>query len=218
MLKNITPLGRSLIAFIISLTSYSYLARNFPDLDITFDYGFIRCVAGFYLGYLTYRLQHTSKRFYEHSSMGWIAILIALVFPLCMNKITVDKFDFVFPLLSFFLIFFVSMSARNSLIQKILGHGSLLWLGKRSYSLYMLSALVIWLINNTLRFLFKQPTITDIGGKTLVLLNPTVATLTLVATTALLLFFSDLAYRKIEKRFQYILNSYFFKSSPSLSD
>ena len=123
------------------------LAVAVHDLNVSFDYGFIRGLAGFTLGILLYKFYKTpvSKQLF---SSDWLLALLITAAVLCMHFAVPDIVNI--PLFAGIVI---CAACNDGIIHKILDGRVLKYLGDISYSIYMLHVVVIFTILEILKAL-----------------------------------------------------------------
>ena len=104
------------------------------------------------------------------------------------------------PLLSVFVILTIVLWPQPTL-QRLLASGPLSWLGRVSYSLYMVHAAVAWVVTRVLMMAFKFPLIEVPGGAS-VATPPVVGLLVLAGYIGLTLVLSHFTYLRIEEPFR----------------
>ena len=121
------------------------LAVAVHDLNVSFDYGFIRGLAGFTSGMLLYKLYKTplSKGWF---SSDWLLALLITAAVLCMHFAAPDILCV--PLFAGIVI---CTACNDGIIHKILDGRVLKYLGDISYSIYMLHVVVIFTILEILK-------------------------------------------------------------------
>ena len=112
------------------------------SLDVTYDYGFVRCFFGFLFGMLLYELYRIGwARHHLKKDIVWIltvaAVITALSFPLS---------DFI-PVILFGSIILVSVYSEG-VGRKILNLKPLIYLGDISYSLYLMHLPIMFFLFN----------------------------------------------------------------------
>jgi len=149
LLMIVSP-PRNLTHFIplllIAAILYAFLFVQKPDMDITYDYGAIRVVAGFIVGmfgaFLFLNIRNNTIQ-YPKSTSGAVATIFEFVAVSAFVLFVIympEKQQF---LVSFFALFFVVVFAFNAgLISKIMSNGFFLYLAKISYSLYMVHIII----------------------------------------------------------------------------
>lgn len=110
------------------------------NLDVTYDYGFLRGLAGFIAGMITYTLYQQQKiiQIFSKDAVGFICIgltLIALHFG--VNDIIY------IPL---FMLLVLGIAANSGIIHKIFLIRPLQYVGDISYSIYLMHGLLIFII------------------------------------------------------------------------
>lgn len=120
------------------------------ELNYTFDYGFIRGLAGFFAGVLCLQLYKTTSarisRFNEHVfSLAEMTILVLTIYCICEGE-TLKSYGWIYVLL-FFLCIYV-FAFEKGLVARLLMRVPVLHdLGAYSYSIYMWHTLFISLFN-----------------------------------------------------------------------
>ena len=174
------------VSFVLAVSGYVFFYQMLKTLDLTFNFGFLRCLAGFCLGvsgYAAYR-ELTGKISQGTASLAALLSLIAIFTFMSHGIAPSDKF--IMPLIFLFLTVSLALSGDSSFITRVLMLPKLKWLGARSYSLYLNHAAVIFLVSILLRrFAFGTS------------MNIVIQLVSSIALLAL----SDLTYRQIERRF-----------------
>jgi peptidoglycan/LPS O-acetylase OafA/YrhL len=134
--KTITPLVISaLIIFIYWLLAFKFSKSNGNtgqyNLDLTYDYGYLRGIAGFLAGGIIYQL-YLKKIFYFLKADAILVILSALLFACLHFGVT----DLVF--IPVFLLLVLSAAYNTGRVRRFLGNRFLQWLGDISYSVYLM--------------------------------------------------------------------------------
>lgn len=164
-----------------------------PNMNITYDYGFWRCLAGFYLGilvawsYINLRAKFEAKNF-QPSVMTMTVLEAAtlfLFFWFILNMPGKGQF-WVAP---FAFMFALAFSFDRGLLSRFFALPPFLYLAKISYSVYMTHALFAMVFNAFGQMLFPQ--IMDP--------NSSAGTLYLIPYLASVIIFSHLTYLFIEE-------------------
>ncbi|MCF6221993.1 MAG: acyltransferase, partial [Robiginitomaculum sp.] len=131
------------IALLVGV-NYFVLSRLKPDMDFHYDLGFWRCLGGFFTGVLVayvYRL--VLPRFQKLSMANWLATMIELVVLAVMVGFVIyfpGKAQFFIAPVAF--IFVLGFSFDMGAISRFMGTRVLRYLGKISYSIYMVHILI----------------------------------------------------------------------------
>jgi peptidoglycan/LPS O-acetylase OafA/YrhL len=147
--------------FLVSMSTWIIFSVHKTDLDFTYDYGIFRCVASFFIGVVTYQIHELFSRRAGTDEKGKltaaiysIAILAGIIIFLFVKERGYT--DFFLP--PFFALLILSItSVPNTLLSGVLNLKPLTWLGKVSYSIYMVQAVVLTVFHNILEFVFKLP-------------------------------------------------------------
>lgn len=123
------------------------------DLDVTFDYGYLRGLAGFMMGMLVY-VAYQNKKISNFFSKDSVAIACIIILVILMHFGFNDLIYI--PLFMFIVLCF---SANDGVITKICSLKPLQYLGNISYSVYMVHILIIFYVGDyfleTLGITFK---------------------------------------------------------------
>lgn len=141
----------------ISLVSYVYLCYLFPhgELTRTYDYGLIRCAAGFFAGVALFAFY--KRRQIVFSKTVYYSILEVFSFLLMIYFVSNAYNSITFEMLSFatfaFMIYLFS-SEEEGMISRFLNLKPLQLTGQLSYSIYMVHAIIVVGIQNTFERIF----------------------------------------------------------------
>lgn len=177
-------------------------------IDATYDLGFVRCIYGFLVGHLTYRLWQAASQVRFRTGLLEVAVLVAAVF--YVSSVGHSRYSFLAPIVFAVVVFVFSFEAGP--ISRLLLNRGNAWLGRVSYSIYMWQAFIIFnFVDRPVSLLEKltghtYTTVADAGsalgsdaGKLIVLggqLLPIVATLLFVG---LLVAVASVSYYLIER-------------------
>lgn len=123
---------------------YVYLALNYANMNITYEDGFLRCVAGFFIGVVAAKLilNNVIAGFFERLSslqasvLEWVAVIGSTLFVIyCGGKMQF----FVAPVLLLFVLVF---SQDKGVISRFLDQKLFAYLAKISYSVYMTHVII----------------------------------------------------------------------------
>lgn len=142
------------------------------NLDVTYDYGILRCGFGFVIGMLLHRLSDLAAALRFGHDIVALGLLAAtgLLMHLGVRDIAIPPM---------FALVILSLALNEGLVARILSHPALLWLGAISYSVYLSHMLVLSLINVTSvavfgktmgRFLDTWPSLIVLAGLVAVVL------------------------------------------------
>ena len=134
----------------LSTATNGTLDPSKPKVDVTYDYGFVRCFFGFLFGMLTYELYSTGwGRRYLKKSIAWISAVA-----LAIAAMTFSTPDIV-PIIFFSAIILTSVYTEG-IGKHILNLRPLVYLGDISYSLYLMH---LPIMNFLLNYFKKFPQI-----------------------------------------------------------
>lgn len=153
------------------------------NLDVTYDYGFVRCFFGFLFGMLLYELYRVGwGRRYLSKNSAWLLTMALIVIVM-----TVSMPDFI-PIIAFAAIILVSVYTEG-IGKHILNLKPLIYLGDISYSLYLMHLPIMFFLFNYLKR-FPQIKLENLDWKT--------AWLYTFIYLAIVIFISTLTYHLIE--------------------
>ena len=109
-------------------------------IDVTFDLGFARCVYGFLVGHLTYRLWQAASHAAFRAELLEVATLVAATLYVSMAGHT--GYSFFAPLVFAVVVFVFAFEA--GLVSRLLLNRTSAWFGRISYSIYMWQAFIIF--------------------------------------------------------------------------
>jgi hypothetical protein len=121
-----------------SATALVLFARH--GIDATYDLGFVRCIYGFTVGHLTYRLWQATPGARFKTALLEVAVVIAVA--VYVSLAGRSGYSFLAPLM-FAAIVFVFAFEAGPISRLMLNRGSV-WLGRISYSIYMWQAFIIF--------------------------------------------------------------------------
>lgn len=120
------------VAILISLAKHG--------IDATYDLGLVRCLYGFLVGYLTYRLWQTVSHVQFRTGFLEVAQLIAVF--IFVSSVGRTGYSFFAPLV--FAVFVFTFAFESGPVSNLLLNGANQWLGRISYSIYMWEAFIIF--------------------------------------------------------------------------
>ena len=133
---------------VVFLSVFIILINGFPNLIFFTNFGIFRCFMGFFLGVCIFCVwkKYNETRF-NSFLMSFIstAILFAILVFLLVSK--PGYTDYLMPFLCSIFILSLTLRSQN-ILNSVLCLKPLLWLGKISYSIYMLHWAVIWMMDN----------------------------------------------------------------------
>lgn len=140
-------LGLLLVSLLVLYALYS----RFGHLNITVDYGFIRCISEFCIGLSLYVLVYTDDRFHaiERTTIFLLALLTVVAAMSCSETALGDYW--VVMSFAFLLVVAARYEGRWSVLFE---NKALVTLGNISYSIYMLHVLILFLLETAVLFFF----------------------------------------------------------------
>jgi peptidoglycan/LPS O-acetylase OafA/YrhL len=198
--KIITPVIIStLIIFIYWLLTFKFSKSNGNtgqyNLDLTYDYGYLRGIAGFLAGGMIYQL-YLKKIFYFLRTDAILIILSALLFACLHFGVT----DLVF--IPVFLLLVLSAAYNTGRVKRFLSNRFLQWLGDISYSVYLMQfPLMLFVIGSLPHFGISW------NGPYSLHLPYWQAAISCILFLAVLIGISAASYHYIERPFRKLINS-----------
>lgn len=139
--KHLTPIT-ACVAALCGL----FFAFVGPDIDVSFQYGFIRCICGFFIGHCVYRVWRASSGPLKVPS-GWElgCVLLIATFP---SMAQFQHFSILVPLLLAIPVWV--FAHQQGVISKLLLSRPLQYLGLLSYSIYLDHQVIVDIIKRAL--------------------------------------------------------------------
>jgi peptidoglycan/LPS O-acetylase OafA/YrhL len=201
-LRNERQMAIAAVAIVAASAAILYGAGVIPLDDAVVDWGFLRCCAGFFLGTLTYyaycafRSERSTSDVVRPSA--WLSPLALVTTAVFLS--TTDPagpWTYALPPLAA-LVILTNVLWPHPALQKILSASPLRWLGRVSYSLYLVHAAVAWIITQVLTVVLKFPKIEVVEGLG-VGTPPLTGLCVLVGYVALVLLLANSTYHWIEE-------------------
>jgi peptidoglycan/LPS O-acetylase OafA/YrhL len=147
--KRLAVIVLGVLAFIAYMAIMYWLPRHDPfdpnavvphNLDVTFDFGFLRGLAGFISGMLVYRAYESGvmSRFFQNDLTAWVFIIVTI---LCLHF---GVNDFLYIILFIVLVYIFALNKGK--LNAICNNKLLQYLGKISYSIYLSSVFLFLII------------------------------------------------------------------------
>lgn len=147
-------------SLLIALFGYSFigLVLHRTNFDITYDYGFVRCLAGFYAGVFCYGLkQHIRMAPLPQPLIALLelAAAVAFIFALYYAERHVAVLYGSLPLLA--AIILILSSQRSGPIGMLLETRALRWLGSLAFSIYLTHYIIVLTAANFFQYVLHWP-------------------------------------------------------------
>ncbi|NKB37610.1 MAG: acyltransferase family protein [Gammaproteobacteria bacterium] len=191
------------IVFSIFLFSscFTYLFYNYDSLDIFAKGSLLRCVGGFYLGVCTYHIYDFIKNNLNYENkiaiLNYVFLSVSVLIVILLSTTSHGQTDFFQPGLFAILVLAVSLCPSSYGVNRLLNSTPLRWLGRISYSVYMVHQLVLWISTQTLRVAMDTPI-----KKGLLNPEPWIGNLFVIVSVAIILLLSHLTFIYIEDTFR----------------
>jgi peptidoglycan/LPS O-acetylase OafA/YrhL len=192
--------GRTLrVPLVISILCYTFLfSLGRDNFDITYDFGFIRCVAAYYLGVFLFRLRPMVMPTNTLRFVGPLELISAGLVLGAVTYANVGNLFIAFTVLTFAIALLVFSSSNNGYLGKFLETKFMRHLGIWSYSIYMVHALVSAGVSNVFEYVLKFNLSEPLAYMS-ILVN--------LSVLAITIYISKHTYQYVEKRFRDLVKS-----------
>jgi peptidoglycan/LPS O-acetylase OafA/YrhL len=139
-LSRIRFAAAGLIAAILIGSASTLIMFGQHGIDATYDLGLVRCLYGFLVGHVTYRLWQAASRARFNAGFLEAAALIAVV--VYVSVVGRTGYSFFAPLV--FAVVVLVFAFESGPVSRLMSNRGNDWLGRISYSLYMWQAFIIF--------------------------------------------------------------------------
>ncbi|CAH7119358.1 putative Acyl_transf_3 domain-containing protein [Vibrio chagasii] len=193
---------RVFLAFVIVLLLYLYLISLFPNSILrTYDYGLERCIAGFFLGYITFKTYEYKNNKFNFLKLKPIIANVIDVSLLVVGYMLISNINGAysqFCAIIFFSVVILYLSTFDSgVVSRVLNISFFRYVGMISFSVYMVHALILALASNVYQYILGID-IQLINGSLLYVTK--FAPLINALLIAIIIGISSLSYKYVEKR------------------
>lgn len=165
LLKVFDNRARVITPLVIAIGCYvAIVLLGKKTLNVTYDYGFLRCVAGFYVGVFVYRIKDFLPRLVGFSHNISVVEIAAIVFVGVV--VGFSNINFVVQLLAivgFASLIYVFSFEKHGVLGRLFMTRPLQLIGEWSYSIYMVHML-IWTLVNVLTLKILKMNVDEIHG------------------------------------------------------
>ena len=200
---------------LVIVSSALFLVFVVGHLSVSIDFGFLRCLLGFYCGIVSYKIytRLNQNRFVQNFSGSlWSItefIVIGLLLGIMIVKPRIDLLDFAVFGGGFALITLMVFS--KGIVAKLFKSKYFVFLGKISFSLYMVHFLFSSIIKNALKLVYNSDFILDSwGGYIQVPLIP--ANIALLGYIVVSILAAIVLHEQVENRFRMAKSNFTRKS------
>ncbi|MBA6361628.1 acyltransferase [Colwellia sp. BRX8-6] len=196
------------VPLIIIAGCYVFLQQlNRSGLDITYDFGSIRCIGAFYIGVLSFRIKQNVRS--TNLTISCVNILEIMVLIAIIVGVTMAEQHYgylYFSLFSFACAILIFSNQKNGVLGQFLSFKLMRNIGMWSYSIYLLHSIILGGITNILEYVFNiDPNIPQ--GIIAIIINSSVLIITIIL--------SKYSYQLIEKKYRDIIKLKVWKTTHS---
>jgi len=134
---------------------YVYLWSIKPSMNITHDYGFFRCVAGFYTGVLAAVSFPKLRGLISSLSKTLGTVLELVTLCVCILFVVYASGKAQFLVAPFIFLFVVVFAADKGAVSKFMSHRVFQYLAKISYSVYLVHVIIAFMFGMVLERLYS---------------------------------------------------------------
>ena len=140
-----------LLSIVFAILAWSILVLFYPNIDQTLDMGVVRASAGFFFGCFAFSIRRSSgtKRLYSVLEIG-----VTLVTLFYVTVVHGSKFEFGVPVL--FTLLVLVFSADRGVISRVLASHPFQFLGRISYSVYLVHFPIIVFLDVIRKFIERR--------------------------------------------------------------
>ena len=181
------------LPLLVTVTFYGYLfcVKRVGSLDLTYDYGFIRCLPAFYLGVFLYRVRDAIGRQLVAWRMHCAEIVVVTLTLLCLSLARESRVALMAAPVCFGGMLAVFSCSQDGWIGRALRQRWMESLGEWSYSIYMTHKIILVCAANVVEFVLHIDPRQPFG-----LLSPLIN----VALVAIVIAVSRFTYAHIERK------------------
>jgi peptidoglycan/LPS O-acetylase OafA/YrhL len=197
----LSGLTRSRLFFIVgtvlAAATYSGLCLARGSLNVTEDWGLIRCLAGFFLGMLIFQWKKTNYVFPSGAMMGVLSTAVAAAALLTMVLTSGPFIALVIPFLAMMI---ALLQFDEGPVARLLASSSAQFLGRVSYSIYMVHSFIVVSMLIVLKRIVVLPSIVySMRKNPIILINPWMGDVLVVVLLISVVSIASLTYVVIEE-------------------
>lgn len=188
-------------AAFLALSAYGVLAFTYQSLDLTYDWGLVRCVCGFVLGMAVFEVSRRNGAralaAANPTALAWAPMLVTAALIVVMSFTSGWVVVFVIPV---FVIMVGVFQTEHGIVANMLNSRAAQYLGRISYSVYMIHFLVLTVFTMFLRRLLQVPMEMDpVVLLPVFRIDPWVGDLLVIAVVAAVVAISSVTHRVVEE-------------------
>ena len=185
----------NVVAFIVAVATYIVMALDRQTLDIAYDWGILRCIAGFTLGMLVCRVlgEKMLKQFRRY--LGVVEIVIVICMLLAMGLASGWAVVLVIP---FFVSVIALLQSDRGPVAKFMITRPIQFLGRISYSIYMVHSVLIVILFILLKRMLPS-SIDPLSGERIIHMNLWLGDLLAVCVLAAVLALAATTFAYVEE-------------------
>jgi peptidoglycan/LPS O-acetylase OafA/YrhL len=186
-----------LVGLLTAVTSYVALVLLEQTLDLTWDYGIVRCMSGFFLGMCIFRLRTTTSFLPSSRLADTIGVVVFLAVVALLLFASGPLIVIVIPL---FVVLVASLQYDRGMVAHFLASPIAQFIGRISYSIYMVHFLLVVTILIALKRLFHVPFVTSrFRDDPVLAVNPWIGDVLVIVLIIMVLITASGTYRFIEE-------------------
>lgn len=194
-------IGSSLKYLCVCILAYTLLYKlTGSSLLSTHEFGYLRCVGGFFLGAWIFKTSKGHKLNISYIIHGALEILLVTISLYLVYLSQAGKVFQLITIISFGLTIYLFSIQSSGVLSKALSVKPMIYLGTLSYSIYMIHAIIFALAGHIYKYILKLPTFISDDGN--VILNVWYADIINVVLLIIVIFISHFTFKYIESPFR----------------
>lgn len=178
---------------------YSGIDSNLVNGIESTQFRIFRCVFGFFMGVMIYGIYLRMRNTIMFHSSVTVIVLIMSIFGICYSK---EIYDPLITLMFAIVIIVVIFTDEKTFVYRALSYSSFVYLGRISYSVYMIHAVLWWFVNQILGTILKYPRGNGTFKENIYFVPQEYGNMIVVFCVVLLILFSSITYYLVEDKFR----------------